>query len=298
VQVVGLIPIAVVLFGWFLSVRGYQSVMTSRLILYSAAALVMLSSVVFASSFPKMWRTICRVLFPVIVLVGAIAIDKIAVPPRTSTTTVDTRSEPQARPEQTQPAGKLIEQTKSAPPSSIPTKKTEVSAQVRITGQVSQTNSGPCAINNIGGTVSGNTCVSGPPPLPTPNVKVCVLLPEPTKDGYSTKITLTTDGQIKRPFFVFLFDGPVEASTATDYEVDHHAFGVEFGRADKLPNPEGSSFFRLTSIDFGTNIRFPSDGPIKVNIQSKDLVKLINIMSGGGESNDRALIINITYHCN
>jgi hypothetical protein len=136
----------------------------------------------------------------------------------------------------------------------------------------------------------------GPPPLPTPTIKICMTHP-PAPEGrlYSTVLTLKTDVQITRPWFFFFFDGPVE-NGSVDMVTGSYGCNCPV-RAEKMPNPERSFGFRTISINFGTNVWFPSDSAIRATIPSKQPVNLIKILSGGGDNPDIPLPENIKYEC-
>jgi hypothetical protein len=77
--------------------------------------------------------------------------------------------------------------------------------KIPVIGGITQGAGSALSINQQGGITAG-TVNLGPPPLPTPTIKVCLTHP-PTPEGqlHSTVITLTTDVQITRPwFFSFL----------------------------------------------------------------------------------------------
>lgn len=142
------------------------------------------------------------------------------------------------------------------------------------------------------GVVNGPTVNNyGPPPLPTPTIAVCVSHPKENE----TAITLKTDVQITKPWFFFFFDGAIESG---NFAMDGHTFGCNCPlRASLLRNSERSIGFRLVSIDWGTNIWFPRDGPIKATIESKTAVNLINILRGGGDNPDVGFPENIRFVC-
>lgn len=165
-----------------------------------------------------------------------------------------------------------------------------------------QTGSTAIALNGIAiagpATVTNPTVNNfGPPPLPTPTVKVCVL-PAKGKSGsdiFETKITLKSDGQIIRPWFFFFFDGPVENGTA---QMERGVYGCNCPmRAEKLPNPERSFGFRTTSINMGTNVWYPNDEPISVTVPSKTPVTLTRVLAGGGDNPDVSLPENLVFTC-
>jgi hypothetical protein len=112
----------------------------------------------------------------------------------------------------------------------------------------------------------------------------------------NTTITLKTDRQIPRPFFAFLFDGPVLDGTA-ELADGHGAFGYLRARAEKLPNPENSFVFRLNSINFATSTWFPGDGAIKITVPSKGPVHLIRTLAGAGDDPDATFQVNLAYGC-
>jgi hypothetical protein len=149
---------------------------------------------------------------------------------------------------------------------------------------------GPATVNNP--TVNN----FGPPPLPTPTVKVCVT-PSKQKSSelFETKITLKSDVQITRPWFFFFFDGPVENGTA---QMERGVFGCNCPmRAEKLPNPERSFGFRTTSINMGSNIWYPNNEPISVTVPSKTSVNLMRVLAGGGDNDDVSLPENLVFTC-
>ncbi|HEV2619424.1 MAG TPA: hypothetical protein VGU23_05740 [Acidobacteriaceae bacterium] len=81
------VPAACLLFGWFLSIRGYQSVIASRLILYSAAAILMMVAYTTASSF--LWlKRVFQTILPLLVFAVAIFIDRGTLPNKASTPSV------------------------------------------------------------------------------------------------------------------------------------------------------------------------------------------------------------------
>jgi hypothetical protein len=154
---------------------------------------------------------------------------------------------------------------------------------------------GGIIIPNNTGTVTNPTVNNfGPSPLPAPNVSACVYYPTSMSgDQYETKIVLTTDGQIPRPFFAFFFDGEVSTGRMAN------TGGYNWQRADKLPNPERTAVFRLLSLDGfgGPSTWFPSNGPITVIVPSKGRVKLIRILGGGGDDPDKVFPENISFAC-
>lgn len=136
----------------------------------------------------------------------------------------------------------------------------------------------------------------GPPPLPTPTVKICVT-PSKKKSSelFETKITLKSDVQITRPWFFFFFDGPIENGTA---QMERGIFGCNCPmRAEKMPNPERSFGFRTTSINMGSNVWYPNDEPITVTVPSKTPVNLMRVLSGGGDNPDVPLPENLVFTC-
>lgn len=136
----------------------------------------------------------------------------------------------------------------------------------------------------------------GPPPLQTPNVKLCVTsAPAQEKEAsQSTTIKITTDSQYPRPFFAFFFSGPVLDATAG---LERGAFGYSPTRAEKLPNPENSAVIRVNTINFSTSTWFPSDGAITVTVPSKTPVSLIRTLAGGGDDPDKVFNLNLIYGC-
>lgn len=79
VRMVCLLPIAGYLGNQFLQVRGYQSVTTSRVFLYSAAAILGYVMWTVAWGFPK-WRKTAATLFIMIIGSGAVLVDRWTVP--------------------------------------------------------------------------------------------------------------------------------------------------------------------------------------------------------------------------
>jgi hypothetical protein len=141
--------------------------------------------------------------------------------------------------------------------------------------------SAPNGIAIDGGIVTNPTVNNfGPPPLPTPTVTVCVSHPAvPEGAQHLTILTFRTDVEIMEPWYVLLFDGPVSDGTA---EMSHSTFGYTHGKADRIPNPENSFLFRLTSIDFGVPRWLPNN-ELKLTVPSKDPVNLVKWLSGSGE---------------
>jgi hypothetical protein len=156
----------------------------------------------------------------------------------------------------------------------------------------------PGSIGITGGIVTNPTVNNfGSPPLPTPNVRVCVSPSQVDADKvYTTKITLNTDVQITRPWVFFFFDGPVEKGS---FSMPKHTFSCGCPmRAEKMANPERSMGFRLNTIDMGaSNIWFPNDGPIEGVISSKTSVTFLKALAGGGESSDAVVKVNLLYQC-
>jgi hypothetical protein len=152
-------------------------------------------------------------------------------------------------------------------------------------------NSAPNGIIVDGGTAINPTVNNfGPPPLPTPTVTICALPSVPDGQKFATTLKLKTDGKIVQPFYAFFFDKPVLNGSAA---MDGHKFGATNGRADKLPNPERSYVFRVTSIDFGTNV-WTLGEEIKATVPSDQPIRLVNLLYGGG---DDPLAENLVYRC-
>ncbi len=172
-----------------------------------------------------------------------------------------------------------------------------------IIGDNNQVNASPAPqvqINNapngiaIGGGIVNNPTVFnlGPPPQPKPTVTICISQARAAEGQHQTTVmTLRTEVKIKQPWYAFFFDGPVTDGNAG---MDNHAFGFTGARADKLPNPERTFWFKLISIDFGTNEWSPGE-EIKVTVHSEKPVHLVKILSG---SEDAGLDENIVFHCN
>ena len=175
----------------------------------------------------------------------------------------------------------------------------EPPAASQIAGPVQKVEiSAPNGIAISGGIVNNPTVNNlGPPPLPTPTVKVCASYNDPRASGeqYQTVITLRTDVQIVRPWFVFYFDGPVLEGTAG--MSDKGFFGFTHGRADKMPNPERSFLLRLDTINMSSNIWFPHDGTIQVTVPSAGRVRIINVLSGGGDDPDVPFPEHLLFGC-
>jgi hypothetical protein len=152
------------------------------------------------------------------------------------------------------------------------------------------------SIGQQGGITAGTVNNFGPPPIPTPTVKVCADYPTvPAGQDYESVITLTTSSEFPRPFFALFFDGPVLDGTV---ERSMGSYGYTHGRADKLPNPERSFIFRTIAMDLGgTPTWFPGDGSLKATVPSKVPVKLIRVMSGGGDDPDAVFNVNLVYSC-
>lgn len=147
----------------------------------------------------------------------------------------------------------------------------------------------------IGGDNKGTATVinNGPPPLPTPTVKVCA-----SYDSVKPQATIlvTTNGQVPRPFFAFFFDGPVLDGSA---ELNSgSSFGYTHGRAERMPNPERSFVIRISTINFATTTWFPSDGAIKVTVPSETPVHLVRVLAGAGDDPDAVFQENIVMACN
>jgi hypothetical protein len=144
-------------------------------------------------------------------------------------------------------------------------------------------------VNQQGGVTAGTYI--GTPPLPTPTVKVCATYPDVIAgEDYKSIITLTTSSQLPRPWFVLLFDGPVLNGSAGRPQ---GAYGYSSKRADKLPNPERSFFFQTMGMGIGgPSAWFPGDGPIQATVPSKDRVKLLRVLAGGGD--DPAVVFNVS----
>jgi hypothetical protein len=126
--------------------------------------------------------------------------------------------------------------------------------------------------------------------VPTPTVTVCAPPSVPDDQKFTTTLKLKTDGKIVQPYYAFSFDGPVTDGSAA---MDGHSFGATNGRADKLPNPERSYVFRVTSIDFGTNIWTPGE-EIEVTVPSDQPIRLVNLLYGAGGD---PLAENLVYKC-
>jgi hypothetical protein len=137
---------------------------------------------------------------------------------------------------------------------------------------------------------------NGAPPLPTPNVKVCVSYPDvPAGQDRVAAVTFATDVQMVRPWFALFFDGPVLDGSATMPSAGF--FGYGHMRADRMANPERSFVFRLDSINMGTNTWHPRDGVIKIVVPSKDRVQLIKVLAGAGDNPDVPFNENLTFKC-
>ena len=178
----------------------------------------------------------------------------------------------------------------SSPPLKTPLKPTHLSKKKPVKPTPSPVTNPPIPavhVNNAPNSIiiDGGTAINptvnnyGPPPPPTPTVTICALPSVPNGQKYTTTLTLKTDGKIVQPFYALFFDAPVLPGSAS---MDGHTFGVTQGRADKLPNPERSYLFRVTSIDFGTNVWTPGE-EIKVTVPSDQPIKLINLLYGAGD---------------
>ena len=154
----------------------------------------------------------------------------------------------------------------------------------------------PNGIAITGGNVDHPTVNNyGPPPLPTPNIKVCVQPTTNADRSMDTLISIKTDAQADRPWFMFFFDGPVDKESVS---MDGGIFGCNCPvRATKLPNPERSLGFRTTSVNMGSTSWLPGDGPIKVTISSKNPVSLIKVLAGEGDDPNKNVPVNLMMTC-
>jgi len=152
------------------------------------------------------------------------------------------------------------------------------------------------SIGQQGGITAGTVNNFGAPPLPTPTVKVCATYPDVVAgENYRSVITFTTNSQLPRPFFALFFDGPVLDGSAGRPK---GSYGYTHMRADKLPNPERSFAFRTITMELGgTSSWFPSDGPIQATVPSKGPVRLLRVLSGGGDDPDVVFNVNLVFSC-
>ncbi len=134
-----------------------------------------LAHILFAASFPcgclALWyfcsanfkrKKFVWAIFTVILAISLLAAGHFATTP--IITAASTVTSPQQAPN-----GTVL----PTPAATAPDKQAKPARQahatappIKIDGSVTQTNIGPCGINNIGGTVSGNTCYVGTRPLP------------------------------------------------------------------------------------------------------------------------------------
>jgi hypothetical protein len=162
-------------------------------------------------------------------------------------------------------------------------------------GSISSQGAGSAiSIGQQGGITAGTVNI-GPPPLPTPTVKVCATYRESVGgDNYKSFVTFTTSSELPGPWFALFFDGPVLEGSV---EKPTGSYGYISDRADKLPNPETTFIFRTTSINFGGASWFPSDGPIKATVPSQGPVKLARVIAGGGDKPDSVFNVNLDFTC-
>jgi hypothetical protein len=148
--------------------------------------------------------------------------------------------------------------------------------------------------NNQQGGITAGTVNIGTPLLPTPTVKVCVTYPEVAiGEPYKAVVTFTTGSELPRPWFGLFFDGPVLKGVAEM----RGAYGFDYERAEKLPEPEKSFLLRLQTINFATSSWFPNDGAIRATIPSKSPVRLVKVMAGGGNDPDKVFAVNLVFSC-
>ena len=149
---VALIPIAGYFFNLFLQVRGYQSMMASRWFLYGATAVLIAGVALFASSLPKCRKTVGAVL-AVAVIIGAVCLDRFAVP-KTEARPVVSPTKSAIAPQATAPITHAINaapSTKSKMPPSRRRKPEVRGSENTIVGKV------PYSIEGSGNTIVGPT---------------------------------------------------------------------------------------------------------------------------------------------
>jgi hypothetical protein len=163
-------------------------------------------------------------------------------------------------------------------------------------GSITQGPGSAVSINQQGGITAGTVNNFGTPVLPTATVTVCATYSDAVAgEDFQSVVTFTTSSQLPRPWFALFFDGPVLEGNVGRVT---GSYGYTHGRAEKLPNPENSFIFRTTGMELGgTSSWFPSDGPIRATVPSKGRVKLIKVLSGGGDDPDVALNVNLVFSC-
>ena len=116
-----LLLVAYQLFGMFLQVRGYQSMLASRLPLYTAACVVVLAGWLFASSLPKL-RLLIGISLTLVIGIGAWSIDQATATKKSAKNTIGSL----ATGGTVQPTGQLVpstnpsQQPKPTPKATLP----------------------------------------------------------------------------------------------------------------------------------------------------------------------------------
>jgi pimeloyl-ACP methyl ester carboxylesterase len=175
-----------------------------------------------------------------------------------------------------------MESTPSSKPSVGSRDSAALSQSYPSSDQPRPVNNCPNGICISGGTVkNGNPTVNnfGPPPPPTPTVTICLSELLVSDGRHTMQLLFNTSAPVMEPWYALFFDGAVLEGSASS---EPGSFGYTHSRADKLPEPETTFVFRVTSIDFGI-ARWLPGREIKVLIPSANEVHLKKILTGSGE---------------
>lgn len=207
----------------------------------------------------------------------------------------------------------------------VPTKKSQPVVQENIGGQHNTnteigTAQGPVAVApngianaapNLGTQTVTNTFADAyPRPGLTPTVSFCVSPTQIAGDRYETRIAITTDIQITAPFWVLIFDTPVDEHATLSIDGITEPFGMMIGHPQTaalplgtLP-PDASSLLVDSAKSFVpesdemlrvqiTEIGPPFGGPyrpwgpndrVELTVRSKQKAHLLAVASGYGRS--------------
>jgi hypothetical protein len=251
-------------------------------------------------------RTVLRVMALVVMVILVGLLGRVVWPIKLTPPPVASTENPAIAPnnaEKPQPSdqGKQAPAPDSKPTTTVhPKPKQDVSNSGKsgqAIGSITQGAGSALSFNQQGGVTAATINNFGAPVLATPTVKVCTSYQDPVSDGddFKAVVTFSTSSQFPRPFFALFFDGPVLEGNAGRVR---GSYGFTHGRADKMPNPENTFVFRTTGFELGGTANwFPSDGAIQATVPSKTRVKLVKVLTGGGDDPDAVFNANLDYNC-